>query len=145
MNAVVYVVTEHTGAYSQQGFETKAVFTTRAAADRYAEDMASLPGIPGEYGPGRENGYEVVEMPVWDSATERVLRYHIYEYAGPERSERTRAPYRTEEFYPEGWNGDIRSGIDEGDTPGWCTIAVTAATAEECVSEYRRLLAEWHK
>ena len=139
----IYIVTETTGEYSQTNWCVKAVFDNREAAERYVAGMASLPGITGEYAPGREVDYDIEEVEVWDDAPERVMRYHISEIVGPDTDPRARPPYRTEEFYPRGYTDDLTSAIDTDGTPGWCTIRVTAVREEVCVSEYRRLLEEW--
>lgn len=138
---IVFVVTEETGEYSQTNWCVKAVFATRDAAETYASNMEALPGIPGEYAPGREARYEIEEIEVWSEAPELVMRYHIFEYVGPDRPMRSRPPYRTEEFYPAGFTGDLVSTIEWSEnSPGWGEIHVTAPTEELCVAEYARLL-----
>lgn len=143
----VFVVTEETGEYSQTNWCVKAAFATHEAAEAYVAGMESLPGIAGEYAPGREARYAIEEIDVWDSAPERVMRFHIFEYVRPgsESDPRVRPPYRTEEFYPVGYTDDLVSTNEWADDPrsaGWRTVHVTAATEEACIAEYRRLLAE---
>lgn len=140
---VVYVVTEFYADYSQSMWRVKAVFATRELAEDYAAKMAALPGLPFEYGPGERNEYEILEMEVWDTPTERLMLYHKHAYINP-MNEASNGPtsYRTEEYTPPGYTGFWHSNREWEPETGWSRINVTAPTAEARDAEFARLWAQ---
>lgn len=140
----VYVVTETTGSYSQTGYDAIAAFATREAATEFATNMKALPGFIGESGGGSDASYDVVELPVWDSAPERVLRWWMWEMLGPDKTYDRKA-YRVETYLPAGWTADLRVKVEPSNSPGWASLEIVAATEAEALAAYAKEVAAWEE
>lgn len=140
----VFVVTKETGEYSDRWTSVVAVFTNRAAAERYAAASDRKVFWPHESEPGR---HEVEEAPLWDDAPVLVTRWNkfalVHRNRGLDRQD-VQPPYRVSEYYPADWQADLysRTRVSEQD-PNWADIEVRAATAEECWQEFTCRVEAW--